>query len=585
MKRMAKIWALVKKYRMQSVFFSYLKMLGGAALVIIVLYSIVLYGYYQKSQKENMTAFSQEILTTASATMDGMFNEAFRYYTYALSNQYAQMFLQSSQQYLSGDQYRTKIRPILNSLTELVSYSDYISGVWLCSFNNEYVLSTISGGKLENFEQTLWMRHFRETGEEYFVLSAGTQQELFVCRLLQSDGLITVQVNADKLWKNIQSGEYVKQLIISDSQDHIIFSSEPDLTGQELKLFFPAELSYEKLRNGEEFSETDKHGVTVATWSEYDLVYTMQADFPYALEDNMSSLRNFFIGISLIILLMAGILSLTVAMRIYRSIVNVSSFFYPSQNTSEIQKSNEISYISENILNLFQKQKQAEKELEQRRRMLDKANSIALQAQISPHFISNTLQAISACVAAEVREDNEAVQLVLLLGELLRITFDTKDNIIPLDLEIEHAKKYLEIQELKYGGLHTVLWQVEENARKCQTLKLVLQPILENAIEHGFDSCDPDGDVFCRICVHIYQKGHKLFFEISDNGKGMTPEQLNRIRAKMNSGTIAEGSHIGLSNVNQRIRLAFGNAYGVHIESVLGIGTTVVMEMPAVEKV
>lgn len=587
MSRMKRGWSLVKKYRMQSVFFSYLKMLSGATLLIIILYSAVLYTSYQKSQRENMAAFSRELLATASATMDGAFNEAYRYYTHVSVSSYTQVFLHSSQPYLSGEEYRSKILPIINNLTEFVSYSDCVRGVWLCSFRSGYVLSNLSGGNLHNFEQTLWMQHFRQTGDSYFVLPAGNSQDIFICRYLQEDGLLTVQIDASWIWESIQNGEYVKQLAISDKNNTILFASDASLIGKNLKSFYPEGLSYESLQEtGGNFSKADGSGAVVAALSIYDdLVYTMRAEFPPALEQTMDELRNFFVGASLIILFMAGILSLLVTLRLYRSIANVSSLFYPAKPEADLQQINEISFISENILNLFQKQKLAEEELAERRKMLEKATNIALQTQIAPHFIFNTLQAIAACIAAEVREDNEAVQLVLRLGELLRITFDTKDNIIPLDLEIAHAKKYLEIQELKYGGMHTIVWQVQPEARHCRTLKLVLQPILENAIEHGFDSQEPENGTLCQITIRIYLKGQQLLLEVADNGKGIAAEELEAIRQKMNSSNIMEGQHIGLSNVCQRVRLTFGGSYGVSIDSVPGRGTTVQVSLPVIRDV
>ena len=197
----------------------------------------------------------------------------------------------------------------------------------------------------------------------------------------------------------------------------------------------------------------------------------------------------------------------------------------------------------------------------------------ALQAQINPHFLYNTLDSIVWMITGERYDD--AVFMITQLASLFRISLSRGKTIIRIEDEIKHAQNYMNIQKIRYKNKFTVEFQVEDAILSCCTVKLVIQPLLENAIYYGMESMDGDGE----ITVVGYRKGDDVYVEVRDNGLGMPDEMVDALLTE-NNRVRKHGSGVGLINVHNRIRLRFGEPYGLEIESCLDEGTTVRIHLP-----
>ena len=197
----------------------------------------------------------------------------------------------------------------------------------------------------------------------------------------------------------------------------------------------------------------------------------------------------------------------------------------------------------------------------------------ALQSQINPHFLYNTLDSIVWMIEGERYED--AVFMVTQLASLFRISLSRGKTIISMEDELKHARNYMNIQKIRYKNKFTVEFQVEDAILSCCTVKLVIQPLLENAIYYGMESMDGDGE----ITVVGYRKGDDVYVEVRDNGLGMPDEMVDALLTE-NNRVRKHGSGVGLINVHNRIRLRFGEPYGLEIDSCLDEGTTVRIHLP-----
>lgn len=213
------------------------------------------------------------------------------------------------------------------------------------------------------------------------------------------------------------------------------------------------------------------------------------------------------------------------------------------------------------------------REQEERR----KSDLDSLQAQISPHFLYNTLDIIVWMIEEEKSQD--AVRVVTALARLFRISLSKGKHIISVGDELEHVRNYLIIQTLRFKDTFTYEFQIQEEVKSLSIIKLVVQPLVENAIYHGMDGMYGDG----KITICAYLKEGDLYISVKDNGMGMKREQLDALLDYSQEVKTAKGNGLGVRNVHERIRLYFGEDYGLTITSELDVGTEVLIHLPKVE--
>ena len=202
-----------------------------------------------------------------------------------------------------------------------------------------------------------------------------------------------------------------------------------------------------------------------------------------------------------------------------------------------------------------------------------------LQAQINPHFLYNTLDTI--VWLAEGKQHQEVVEMITALSSFLRIGLNNGRDFITIKEEAEHIKSYLLIQHFRYEDIMDYEIDFEVRIRDYSILKLTLQPIVENALYHGIKNCRKKG--FLRISG--WQENEDILLKVEDNGIGMKPDEVKKMEHQIAGGSKADfhvGEGFGIANVAERIRLNFGEAYGLTIESEYGVGTAVTVRIPAV---
>lgn len=237
--------------------------------------------------------------------------------------------------------------------------------------------------------------------------------------------------------------------------------------------------------------------------------------------------------------------------------------FCPVEGTYEIMAlSDSFGHMVLRIQELMERVRQEEISLR-------KTELNALQAQINPHFLYNTLDSI-AWMCEEGRT-KEAVEMVNALARLFRISISKGHELITIEKELQHAESYLKIQKFRYKNQFSYSFKVEENCLSYLCNKITLQPLIENAINHGLDMSEHG-----EICIEVYEEDGNIKMTVSDNGVGMTEEQCRAIwETDPQNG-------IGIKNVNDRIKIYFGDKYGLTISSELDEGTKVEICMPKI---
>ena len=201
----------------------------------------------------------------------------------------------------------------------------------------------------------------------------------------------------------------------------------------------------------------------------------------------------------------------------------------------------------------------------------------ALQSQINPHFLYNTLESITWMIEAQKNE--EAVIMISELAKLLRVSLSRGKTIIPVKDKLQHSRSYMNIQLMRYKERFQMEFQTDKEIEDYCIVKLVIQPILENAIYYGVGNMDEDDEG--KITVRGEKKEDDIYIIIEDNGMGMRKEVLENI-LKDNNKVPKHGSGVGVINVHSRIQLMFGEQYGLEIYSEPDEGTRVVIHIPAI---
>ncbi len=214
------------------------------------------------------------------------------------------------------------------------------------------------------------------------------------------------------------------------------------------------------------------------------------------------------------------------------------------------------------------------RQVQQEQIQLRKAEFLVLQSQINPHFLYNTLDAITWL--AESGEQETVVRMVDSLSGFFRASLNQGKDIVTVAEDVSHIRSYLEIQKIRYQDILEYSIDVPDECGDVKIPKITIQPLVENAIYHGIKNKRGGG----RISITAEWDGDDLLICVRDNGVGMNEERLQQVREAINEQATEETGVYGLYNVNERIRLHFGDSYGIMIESEEGVGTRSVIRLP-----
>ncbi|MBR6238067.1 MAG: sensor histidine kinase [Lachnospiraceae bacterium] len=238
--------------------------------------------------------------------------------------------------------------------------------------------------------------------------------------------------------------------------------------------------------------------------------------------------------------------------------------------------SHEIRHLGRTIKSMVHQMRKLTDDMVKEQKAKRKSELDALQSQINPHFLYNTLDSVVWMIEGE--RYKEAISMVTALAQLFRISLSKGNNIITIHDEIIHAKNYLSIQQVRYKNKFTADIDIDPAIENCATIKLIVQPLLENAIYYGVEHMDGEGEIHLKG----YEKDGDIYISVSDNGMGIPKEVLDTLLTDK-ARSRGKGSGIGLWNVNQRIQIYFKGDYGLMVESELDEGTTVTIHLPKVQ--
>ena len=301
---------------------------------------------------------------------------------------------------------------------------------------------------------------------------------------------------------------------------------------------------------------------------------------PYStFNHGMVNIRYFLAMLILLMTMMLVVINRIVSLRISSPILklNHSVREYEAGEKPEIYigGSQEIRHLGYSIQKSYEQIDDLMKKIVLEQNERRKSELDALQSQIHPHFLYNTLESITWMIEGE--KNDEAVFMISQLARLFRISLSKGRTIISIKDELQHAQSYMNIQKVRYKNSFSVTFDVDEEVYSYCTVKLILQPLLENAINYGVSGMDDSGE----IVVTGRMQEDKIVLAVCDNGLGMPEEEAALVLTDSNR-VHKHGSGVGLVNVNSRIQIVFGKEYGLLVESEPDEGTRVSICIPAV---
>ncbi|MBP3965520.1 sensor histidine kinase [Paenibacillus sp. DLE-14] len=291
--------------------------------------------------------------------------------------------------------------------------------------------------------------------------------------------------------------------------------------------------------------------------------------------------RNLTTGLTIIIMIVALIVSIVISFRLTHPLRKLSSLMGAVQQGNldisfRVKNKDEIGVLGTQFNRMLRRIKDLIDEIYVIQNRKNEAELEALQSQINPHFIYNTLETIR--MKAILNDDNDVADMTFILGKLMQYSINRGKEMVTVQEELQHLGNYLDL--LKYRFKNQFQWEADlpPEVLSYHMLKLTFQPIVENAILHGVEGKK------AKVHIRVYAtlESELLHIHIQDEGNGINPHTLRHLQHYLNGQTeqTEMKSGIGLKNVNERIKLRYGNSYGVAIDSRVGEGTIVTLSLP-----
>jgi len=437
-------------------------------------------------------------------------------------------------------------------------------------------------------------------GVVWQVESEGEDTHVFLARLINDNdtyeeiGLMVILVNMEPLKTSYSEmrSDILRNIMITTNDKRVIFESESSAIS-------PLHLipdQYDKY-GGVVMNESVDQVVSYRRLNVADWV-VLSSFSRSALTKEFSNLQNWMWTILIPMILLLSILSLMVSLDIASPIHTVIERMKAYKQGQLVEhtplgRKDEIGFLAENLESMTTEIDHLMKNIYEEQLHRKESQVRALQAQINPHFLFNTLETINW--QAQLADVPEISDMVTSLSTVMEGSLSGDSSLIPLKLELEYVRSYLSIMNHRLGDQLEVTWNVEDRAEGIQVPRLILQPIVENAIEHGVTRQSRVGKISIQAVCH----NDLLSIQVTDNGKGIKKEDLVALKSRLedlsemsvsshqlsrsktpDNKSPSHGHWIGMNNVNRRLKLLYGATYGLDIESEADVYTKVTLNLP-----
>ena len=577
-------WFYIKNYRKNSLFFKTLILIFALLTIPFASLSVLFYTNISNAVTEEIALENASMLNAAKNVTDSLLNECDMLSSHISNNDNAQRFMLDTFQSDSLDDLSqlTKTLPLIYK---------YIDSIYIYSEHSQSIFHGDSKFEVTDFADCNWIPAYKTITDRKGAIipreKNGVYPQLLtiVKPIYVADvkrGAVIMNVDCRALYRAVMSDDKKNklELFLLDERNRILLSKNADLFNIDASALSFDVTAVENSRSRTRILNLNGQKNVIAVENSGIFPYQYISVLP--MNAYASKLKSMYwqAGSLMLVLLALGFaLAYVITSTSYKPLREIISFLDETSADEEVKakNQNELIYIMNNIEQHIKDKKEMRRLLEERMQMLRKSQYVMLQAQINPHFLYNTLEAINWMAYDLSGAENDVSKALISLSNFFRNTLTTSGYLVPVKTEIHYTKDYIDILNLRYGDLFEVVWDISEDILALTTIKICLQPIIENAVYHGLK---PKGDNGI-LTIAGRRSGDSVVFTVTDNGVGMSETDIAELNSRMRDEVYMENRHIGLVNVNRRIKIIFGESYGIAVSSRLGEGTAVTVTMPA----
>ncbi len=560
------------------------KIFLACSLVAIISMGIATYSTYKNSAKvieKNAIDYIYESMLHADENLRVMLEDIEKISTVIVINRNNVINVIMSPNFPASYEWALEKKRMEDFLGSLMAYKPYILRASVVALNGKIYQS---GGSLirKTVLEQPWVKDIVKKNKRQILYNIGDGQSISMVRPIYFEnrpiGFVMIDFNPDiikKVYdiKPLSSESY----IITVTKQGEFLNSSGNIKDT---LFRQAFIEARHASVPREFDIQRKKYIMVSCTSNYSGLITIGLIHHEKLIRDTMIIRNQMIKNLVMVFLIVLIISVLVSNRISKNLKRLSNTMMLVKNGDltarpNIHSKDEVEKLSDGFTVMMEKINSLMEDIKIEEQQKREAELKALHSQIGPHFIYNTLNTIK--YLARLQNIANIDQIAGALIELLRSVLGNTRETVSIREELEYVKSYLLIQRYKFLDRVKVFFDVEEEILDCKVLKLVLQPIVENALIHGTANLNEG-----TILIKAYRGEGIIIFEVIDNGIGMHQEQIDRIMNGTMEDVRGRFSGIGLKNVDQRIKLAFGNQFGLKLSSCSGVYTSVEITIPEI---
>lgn len=546
----------IRQYKWKSMYFKYISSYLGLAVITYVGLILIFISYFMPSMNELFEEKAIHAARTTSAVLDYEISEIYSTMASLITSNDVFNIIECSDLVKPPFTTQQSLQSVARFMSQKKTENSDLTDIVIYNSKCDYAVTSFSSGLLHNLEKKPWTNHLTDLDDQNRFSIFYENEHFYLCQKLNS-GMIIIELEDIFNTISIDGSLY----IFESKNDNLVYASDSD----SVQL-----LPRTQKQNPEFLSYTRNNTIYIQIDGAHWFTYLYATPSFNIFDDVTFWSVVFLLGFFLLFIII--ILSIYQTNSSYRHIANILALCDMDSSFSH----DEWMTISNHLINLTNEKVFIEKELMDKINQMKKYQHIALQAQLTPHFLFNTLHMINLSIQDTIHGDCKGTKMITQLSTFLRITLDA-ENIISLKDELQHAESYLALEQLKYEKHLLVDWQIDYKYLNLQCPKLILQPLLENSITHGMKEDTP-----LTITVKVLRNPKNIAIVILDNGLGMKEEQLSSLRNHV--GTFPENKHIGLINVIKRLQLYYGDEFDYNIESEVNRGTSITLYIPPVSK-